>query len=105
MKPISTTTTLLIPLLFVLGVVSAPPVAAHPYVAEHAPGACAGSVCLPSLPGLLRRAPFRFRQSDTDTEDERLGARSASLGVSSCEQAEPAWTARMAPSAVSTGFR
>ncbi len=107
MKPLSTTTTLLIPLLFVLGLVTAPPVAAHPYIAEYAPGACAGSVCLPSVPGLLRRAPFRFRQSDTDTdtEGERPAARAASSGVSSCEQAGSACTARMAPLAVSTGFR
>ncbi|WP_040780652.1 hypothetical protein [Nocardia pneumoniae] len=104
MKPISTTTTLLIPLLFVLGVVSAPPAAAHSHVAEPALGACAGSVCLPSLPGLLRRAPFRFRQSDPGAEDDRPGRGSTSSEFPSCEQVESACTAGTAPSAVSTRF-
>ncbi|MGK8556373.1 hypothetical protein [Nocardia gipuzkoensis] len=105
MKPISTTTTLLIPLLFGLGVVSAPPAAAHLHVAEPAPGACAGSVCLPSLPGLLRRAPFRLRQSDAGNENDRPGSSSASSGASSCEQPESACTAGTVPSVVSTPLR
>ncbi|WP_157129182.1 hypothetical protein [Nocardia amamiensis] len=101
MKPISTTTTLLIPLLFGLGVFSAPPAAADPHVAERALGACAGSVCLPSVSELLRRAPFRFRQSDAGTEDDHLGPSSALSGVSSCEQPESACTAQAVPSTVS----
>ncbi|MBF6296536.1 hypothetical protein IU459_03150 [Nocardia amamiensis] len=105
MKPISTTTPLLIPLLFGLGVVCAPPAAAHPHVAEPTLGACAGSVCLPSLPGLLRRAPFRLRQSGAGTEDDRPGSSSASSGASSCEQAESACTAGTVASAVSTRLR
>ncbi|WP_330229404.1 hypothetical protein OHA40_25560 [Nocardia sp. NBC_00508] len=95
MKPISTVTTLLIPLLFALGVVSAPPVAAHPHIPEPALGACAGSVCLPSLPGLLRRAPFR--QSEAGGEDPDPGPNAASSGVPSCDQAE---SVRVAVSAV-----
>lgn len=63
MKPISTTTTFLVPLLFVLGVVTAPPVGAETPAVKPAPGACTGSACLPSLSHLLRRAPLHFRQS------------------------------------------
>ncbi|MGO4617261.1 hypothetical protein AB4305_22740 [Nocardia sp. 2YAB30] len=65
-KPISAATTLLIPLLFVLGVASAPPAAAEPLVAQPEPvlGVCTGSVCVPPLAELLRRAPLPLRLSD-----------------------------------------
>ncbi|MGQ4614721.1 hypothetical protein [Nocardia sp. R7R-8] len=63
MKPISTATTFLVPLFFVLGVVTAPPAGAATSAADAVRGACTGSVCLPSLSGLLRRAPLPFRQS------------------------------------------
>ncbi|MFI9409546.1 hypothetical protein [Nocardia gamkensis] len=63
MKPFSTATTFLVPLFFVLGVVAAPPVGAETPAADPVRGACTGSVCLPSLSDLLRRAPLPFRQS------------------------------------------
>ncbi len=69
MKPISTTMTFLVPLLFVLGVVTAPPVGAETPAAKPAPGACTGSACLPSLSQLLRRAPLR--QSGLGAGDHR----------------------------------
>ncbi|MFI9631711.1 hypothetical protein ACIHAX_03370 [Nocardia sp. NPDC051929] len=63
MKPISTATTLLLPLFFALGIVTAPPVGAETPAAKPGLGACTGSVCLPSLSGLPRRAPLPFRQA------------------------------------------
>lgn len=72
MKPISTATTFLVPLFFVLGVVTASPSAARTPAPRPVPGACTGSACLPSLSGLLRRTLLPFRQSglDTDGDDE-----------------------------------
>lgn len=63
MKPISIVTTFLVPLLFVFGVVVAPPAGAEAAAPEPVLGACTGSVCPPSLSDLLRRAPRPFRQS------------------------------------------
>ncbi|WP_067808755.1 hypothetical protein [Nocardia beijingensis] len=77
MKPISTTTTFLVPLFFVLGLVTAPPVGADTPTAKPAPGACTGSACLPSLSHLPRRTPQPFRQSGRGG-DERLETASAS---------------------------
>ncbi|WP_406280538.1 hypothetical protein OH799_14520 [Nocardia sp. NBC_00881] len=59
-KPISASMTLLIPLLFVLGVASAPPTAAEPLVSqsESVLGVCTSSVCVPPLAELLHRAPM-----------------------------------------------
>ncbi|MFE7742858.1 hypothetical protein [Nocardia sp. NPDC057455] len=81
MKPFSTATILLVPLFFVLGVVAAPPVGAVAPAAEPVLGACTGSVCLPSLSGLLRRAPLPFRQSGLGAGGyDRLDTSSASGG-------------------------
>ncbi|MGK8523403.1 hypothetical protein ACRS6B_18435 [Nocardia asteroides] len=68
MKPISTATTFLVPLFFVLGVVVAPPAGAGTPAPEPVRGPCTGSVCLPSLSDLLRRAPLPFRQSGRDAD-------------------------------------
>lgn len=76
MKPISTATTFLVPLFFVLGVVTAPPSGARTPAERPVPGACTGSVCLPSLSGLLRRTPLPFRQSGLDTGGERRSSAS-----------------------------
>ncbi|MBF6191151.1 hypothetical protein U3653_12370 [Nocardia sp. CDC186] len=71
MKPISTATTFFVPLFFVLGVATAPPVGADTPAAKPAPGACTGSACLPSLSHLLRRAPLHFRQSGLGGDEQR----------------------------------
>ncbi|WP_280492497.1 hypothetical protein [Nocardia asiatica] len=79
MKPISTTMTFLVPLFFVLGVVAAPPAVAGTPAVKSGPGACTGSVCLPSLSQLLRRAPVPLRQSGRDAgEDDRENTHPAS---------------------------
>ncbi|MEU4344249.1 hypothetical protein AB0H00_23805 [Nocardia sp. NPDC023852] len=70
-KSLSAAMTLLIPLLFVLGVASAPPTAADPLVSQSEPvlGVCTGSVCVPPLAELLHRAPMPTRPSDQSIGD------------------------------------
>ncbi|WP_039799504.1 hypothetical protein [Nocardia araoensis] len=86
MKPISTATTFLVPLFFTLGVVTAPPVGAETPAAGPVHGACTGSVCLPSLSGLLRRAPLPFRQSGIGADDRHA---TSSAGGELCAPPAP----------------